>query len=140
MLVILIGVPLAVALEEELVDGVDVGLLLAGFRREAGLGEVNVGGVVGVAIGNRKRDAVAGVRDDRTRDALLDVRQLRDRAAGQRIAIELRLLLLDLSHENEAAAIRHPGVVPVSEVFGDVVGDGAAADVDELDRAIVGIS
>ncbi len=78
MLVILIGVPLAVAREEELVDDVDVGLLLAGFRREAGLGEVNIGGVVGVAIGNGKRDAVAGVRNDRTRDALLDVRQLRD--------------------------------------------------------------
>ncbi len=45
VLVILIRVALPVAREEELVDDVDVGLLLVGFRGEAGLGEVDVGGV-----------------------------------------------------------------------------------------------
>ncbi len=46
VLVILVRVTLTVGREEELVDEVDVGLLLVGFRGEAGFGEIDVSGVI----------------------------------------------------------------------------------------------
>ncbi len=50
----------------------------------------------GSVCGDRQRDAVAGVRDTGDETPSFDVRQLRDRASRQRVAIELRLLLWTL--------------------------------------------
>lgn len=92
-----------------------------------------------VGVGNGERDAIAAMRDHRARDAVLDVGQLDDAPAGQRIAIELRFLLFEPPNEDEAAAIGHPIVVAVAQVFGHVMHQRSARDVDEVDRAIVRI-
>ena len=85
------------------------------------------------------RDAIAAMRDHRARDAVLDLGQLDDGPPGQRIAIELRFLLFERPNEDEAAAIGHPIVVAVAQVFGHVMHQRSGREVNEIDRAIVRI-